>query len=555
MEVKNKEDVIKLLESDIENISEQLCNDQALEIIIENDLFDKLKKLDKNFGAFVIDYAINHNDLFIIDNLGYLNKKVQNECFDIETIERILNLYSRDYRFMFSLDGKIVSKLLSFKPFLDYFMEASLEEWDYLVVEKDFVFPRFLINNPEVVNRYADIRNLDKSRFFINNLMKNNYDLAFNVEKARKNNIMSNIVDVNENGYFNRMDEIDDDYETMEQFYDFSYDVRLDLHDSIIEENDAELTKKYQDLTKKLQLKMLIDTYFKDIAYNFLANLQVMLSYLTSIDESIIKKDNLILYEQIMNFYNLDLDDRLKFIDSFKSNINYAKMFYEDYRKCRDHSYNLMNESILKLNPDSPLYNKQLSLQNDVPIYELNGEDFFAYVHSTGISRKNGNINWDVNDVIYLSLIGKENINTYQGGRMILFGFNQLIPNRIRYVYNTDACGDDISGTNKINQILIPSVLVINTLGFNEISYSECRLKEFKPDYIMCYDKITQEEIFIAQQMGLSIVLLHTKYYEKNEETESYHDNQYINPIVDEDPILEDDTLNLQKCLRKKEYC
>lgn len=511
-----------------------LSNDNSVEFILKHSyLHTFIKVLDSNFGNCIINYAIKTDNSKIINLVGNLNCEEQNKVFTNENISKLLEFKNNDYNYLFNLDSNIILKLIKYKPFLDTLMNANINTFNK-IVNNGFVFPDYLINNSLLINKYVNIFNPNLYRNAINILIKNNYSLASNIENARKKYVKKEITSIKD-GYLIRMDNYfinNDDFLINEVPFNILNNLRK-LN------NSAKLKDKLAALTQVIQFELLVDTYFKDIPYNFLSNMIMMLNYIKQINENIISEDNLKLYMKIYHFNSLSIKERIEFINSFNDDIDYAKMFYEDYRKCRDHSYKLMNDKVIKLNKDSKLYNKKLSKDKGVDIYELNGDDFFAYAHVTHASRyEKNNVYWkDDASTISISLIGTENINTF-GDHQIKFEFYNLKPQNIMHIYHSDSYTAKMHGTKKINEIYTPNNLLKNTKKYNEILYSEKNFN-IKPDFIISYDVITQVELIIAKQLNIPILVINTDKYKKTDLLEDANKDKYINPLFDKDPIIE----------------
>ena len=75
-------------------------------------------------------------------------------------------------------------------------------------------------------------------------------------------------------------------------------------------------------------------------------------------------------------------------------------------------------------------------------------------------------------------------------------------------------------------------------MKYNEILYSE-KYDIIKPDFIICYDEITNLELSIAKELNVPIVKINTSKYHKTEEQENAYINHYIN-YEEESPILKE---------------
>ena len=145
-----------------------------------------------------------------------------------------------------------------------------------------------------------------------------------------------------------------------------------------------------------------------------------------------------------------------------------------------------------------------------------------------------------------LSIIGDKNINYFNSGTNdIIFGFNKLKADNIMHLSNTDSYTSHEYGTDKIQKIYNTDSLMNDTQGYNEILYSEKNLVDFKPDFIVAFDFITDKQIEVANYFNLPIVLINSSKYLKKSGLESIFDNRYLdaseaNKIEDYDVLDQD---------------
>lgn len=527
------EKIISIMTSMNKNTSQILSKKDVIEFILTNDkLIDYMYCLDNDFGNSLIDYGLEKNDLSILKCIGKLKPEYQKKCFTSYQISQILQQNSDNDDFLFYLDGDVINRLIIFKRFLNLLLNCRINQLDN-IVQNGFIFPNHLLQSDIILEKYLSIINPHHYRHSIDLLMNNNYELATNIENKRKKMIKTELTNLKE-GYISILDSTD----TLDVLADkFGYKLAMKIFSLKKEKNIEKRIAEYQEITKILQLELIIDTYFKDIPYNFLANLKVLLNYQTSVSDCLVEKSHLELYKKIINFKSLSMDKRLDLINSFDDSIDYVKMFYDDYSNCKNHSINMINSSILKLNKSSKIYNKALSQRNGIDIYTLQGEDFYAYVHVTKSSRSYDRVNWHNKEkTISLSLIGSKNINTF--GHGIVFGFFSLNPNNVMHMYHSDSYTSKEFGSRKINQIYQVDEFVKNTMGYNEILYSEKNLNSFNPDFLVCFDYITSEEKTIAKSMNIPIVMINSDCYKKNYALERSDENKYIK-YFDSDPIME----------------
>lgn len=341
--------------------------------------------------------------------------------------------------------------------------------------------------------------------------------------------------------------------------------------------NKVELFELLDEFSTKELYEMLIDRYYKDVPYNFLINLQSVLHFFNSIDITKLKmtedelyqlKNRLRRYQQVLNFYDMTRKEQINFYLEFDRKKDYALEFSEDFSLAKTTSYEMLNEVVFNPDKDTQLINKELSEKCGVTIFELSGEPFYTFEHVTAVERKsvlrNPNVwqkrldEFKIAPLDYqmktmgasISFTSDKKMESFRPVKdYVTFGFKRLLPNRIAHVYHTDSHSLYYRhgiGMNKITEILTPEQLDEQTIGYNEILYQEINLnvldpniaehyEELVPDYIKCYDEITPFDIFLAQNMGIDILLVHTKYYhyEKKDYNHYNHENEYAKDIHD----------------------
>ena len=113
-------------------------------------------------------------------------------------------------------------------------------------------------------------------------------------------------------------------------------------------------------------------------------------------------------------------------------------------------------------------------------------------------------------------------------------------PHHLIHMYHSDSFSAHEDGTHKIHDIETKENLINKTDAYNEILYKEGL--GFKPDYIVCFDNIDDNDRNIAKELNIPIVLINSKKYtKKNGSLERLDKNNYLsgNEVYDFD-ILDD---------------
>ena len=520
-------------------VSDILTYDRAIAFILGStaNLTKYLSGLHFKIGQAIIDFCISHN-INKFSCIGNLSKEEQLKVFNQEYIIKLLKVEDLGKFFLLNLDGKVINKLIKYDKFLEMFMSLSAYEINAIVKYRDFILPKHLINNKKLIEKFIT-SDTDQYRFYINNLLINNYEFACVLEGERVKYVSDKINTI-DNGIMYKYQEYKD-YKPQDLYMKFKYNEADKLRDLYSKKDYDLIVKELQRLSEKEMFELIVDFFFKDSVYNFLVNLKAILNYKE--ENPNYKIENLDLYLKIINFHSLSIEEKQELFNKYKD-VDLATMFYEDYRKARNLSYEQINDSLLKLDKNSEIYNEELSNKYGTDVYYLNGEEFYLYIHST-----NYGIWMDNKKTLSLSLIGHNNITYFNDNiNDIVFGFNKLNVSNIMHVSNSDSYTSHEYGTDKVQRINSPKKLIEETIGYNEILYSEHNLEDFKPDFIVAFDFITDKQYEVAREMNLPIVVINSEKYMKKSGLEGIEKNKYINPGSGEDveyDILNEEDINV----------
>lgn len=500
-----------------------LLDDRVIELILDSStgLSTYLYNLDYRIGHKIIDYDIK-NKTNHFNMLSNYKTNDQLDIFNNEYIVKLLKYNELPDRVLINFSGKVIERLLDYEKFQSMFLNSTVYDIN-IMINNGLVIPKRLFNSNTLIDKYIK---LDTSRYrdYVNNLMFNNYELYEIIEKKRFKYV--------DNKINNIKDDILDEYHNFDKDNIFNtYDYKTASRLQSIKNDEDKLNQYFKYSTKEKLLEMIIDIFFKDIPYNFIKNLKAILNY--SKDNHNFIPQNLDIYNTILDFNKLSIDEIINLFNKYK-NIDLATVFYNDFRKARNISYKEINDGITKFDKNSSSYKKNISSDMGIDIYELNGEDFYLYIHSSRSGR------WMANKkTISLSLISHDNINTIDNDEVI-FGFSKLNVDNIMHIYHTDSFTKHDQGTSKIHDILTKEKLINKTISYNEILYKET--PNLIPDYVVCFDTIDDKDRIIARELNIPIVIINSKKYNKNvDKIEGIEKNNYLGGNeVNEYDILED---------------
>ena len=281
------------------------------------------------------------------------------------------------------------------------------------------------------------------------------------------------------------------------------------------------LLKHIRDLNaSKMDLLQYISNYFfEDYYENVVINIKEMLNYLD------FKNSNLEFYKSFINLSNLNESDILAFFDKHALTGNKISLFYDDIRKVKDVAYQDLVNKAFKL--ESQYYNNLMSKKYGIDIYMLDGEDFSAFIRCLNLEKEKYQLSSD--NYVYSSLdygycfsyIGSENINTIRDPKeYITFLYSDVDYRRIIWLNHEDLFSIAFNNSKylsfKVNEIHNRKSLMANTAYYNEIIIKND--DGIVPTAFLCYDKVTDIDILIANKYQLPIVLVNSSKYKIKEE-------------------------------------
>ena len=536
---KRKNDKLNAILTSCKNIENFIKNERILKEICSPFLINYIDYVDLNSARIIMDYLIKNN---LEEYFSFFNENIKVELLKDKTIlKKILNS-SKLKNIIKSSTNNVFEILAQYEKTQNIILNYDFYTILSFVTNKIY-FPANITSNKKFQETILNIEDITTYRFFMDQLEQNNSLAAYEIDKI-KENIYDKEVEKYSDGLFLITKKIVNLYDKKENY---SLLLTDNMKKYIIKEmmnnskNMHDVFYKYDTLKMR---NILIDRYFKDIPLNFLKNLNVMIQYNDSLNNKILDEKRTNIYKKILNFENLNYDERKELYYACAKYENLAELFYDDYRKCRDNTYNNLID--LAINPKK-MYNL-LSIEKTkkygVPIYELNGENFYAFVHITGPYKYNPNFYveaWKegLYDSVSLSFIGNNNITTFGDPKeSIAFGFSKLDYKRIIHLRNSDSFSNynsmDDCFSDYIQKMYTPANLIKETRGYNEIVYQEksrnIKLDTIVPDYVMCYDEVTDIDINVAKYYNLPIVLINTKKYKFNNKIIDVSESEkYIN--------------------------
>lgn len=597
------------------------------------DHFDTFNPVIDNLSeeiVIIIFHYILKNDITKIDNITQLS--AQNQLAIIRDIG-VCQFYKliNNKNIFENLDENVITLLIEDNPFFSYFANLPRDKMISLL-EQNIILPRIFSTNRHFIEKISSIKDPNQYRLLINHLNEvsyNNYyrrkwlfadrcikyfeenKMEYNEREIKNYFIKDNYLPTHiykelydssilemakEKKYDEQVSLISKSQNLLPEYYQFylnynncdinTIDQNIYLKKQI---NQWSLTNGditdlyyllYEATTRRFQ-EILIDRYYKDIAYNFLVNLDSLINFMTSnwdlvkgaVEDIDSLKQRMEHYQKILAFPSMSRQEQLNLYYSFNPKVDYALEFYEDFALAKNLAYEDMNNAVFTPTKNERLVNNEISQQLNVNIYELKGEPFYAYIHVSLIKRSEArtkNNLWDnrirsfLNDPIsniqfttgsslslmsHLKLEALRSVEDY-----VTFGYSYLEPSRIAHVYHADSYSAYYHrgvGMNKKNELYTAKQLTDKTRRYSEILYQEVNnsvldlsfrknYAEFLPTYLICFNEVKEWDVLIAKRMNLPILLIHTDCYscELDDYNDYNDDNEYITSLSETKKIM-----------------
>lgn len=299
-----------------------------------------------------------------------------------------------------------------------------------------------------------------------------------------------------------------------------------------------------QDLTHKIIGHIVLEKLFQENYRDLLMDIGEMLTFNAKASPSILNEEEIKLYEQVINFNEMNTSQILDFYEQNK-NKDLKTLFYDNMRQVKNVSYQNLQDSCLKIDNMANLKNNVESEKHGVDIYELKGENFISL-----ISCQRPQVGEYAHQVRKCySLISQDNLSVFNE-HAVIYGFSNFPIENIIHVFEWDEGSSDTldkENLEYINRIRTPEeILSSNTMNeiqiANNYDAENGHYLRIKPDYIVCFDEINIYTIMRAKEENLPIVVIDRKYYQNLDKSKTYEKlspreyyySPYSNDVFDE---------------------
>lgn len=306
---------------------------------------------------------------------------------------------------------------------------------------------------------------------------------------------------------------------------------------SYITKNDKEGLRQFLISESNIQISnIIVDYHFEDIPYNFFLDIKQLCNFQES-EGRTLSDDDLNIYTLLLNIDLLSYEEKM-FLHKRLLKDDWISKHYDIFRKAKDKAAGLIKEQMLNSETIKDYYNRQLSDENGVPIYVLDGQEFLALVKSLNCCK---NLPLTENRIVFnvdgssFSLDGSNKLNTYRDPHTYYNLIYSDFPiNQVIHMYPVDSYSrydrnDSEKATPRVYELYTPQQFVDKSLDYNEIVIAQRNNRNMNNELnanlklptlmgIYCYDEIARIDIESAKNLGIGIVAVKTKSYDIKKE-------------------------------------
>lgn len=541
--------------------------------------------LEKDFNG-IINYVLSDDEMFnelfkINDNFYSMFSSISYDLFRNVILKMGDDISSYPSDFIGIIDENYQKRILS--------ENISDDMIIYLVPRfKDNVISEFLCNNPKgryLFNKF-NIKNfvergikfddeIVKTKEFFDSLKCDNFvDFRTIINEAEKNNNLD-IIMRRLNNYYN---EIINSYDSNTGLFkeylilvnnpelkvsikDVSFIVDkglvMELHNyydwdesgNRVISNRERLISYLKEVTSRKLSDVIVDALFEDNIYNVWLNIGEMLRYNSKLsdDKKVLEKKREDFYNMILHLDELPSDEKISLFHKLSDKrVNF--MFYDDLRKIKDLSYDLIKEELFSVEDkhNDVNLNSELSNKYGIKVYDLRDKEYTMLIRGEGRHRdKSGNRR------NCYSVIGSDNSSVYgdADGYLMYYGYNSFDNDKVIHILEQDSFSGDYGKklpTKYVNRIMTSSELIRNSSWYSEIDLVNVKDEDGmyiakRPDFVVYYDNGTNDilrSIDEAKKLNIPLVIINEKILEQDKRMDIPFDKEKDYYIQHNDIIL-----------------
>lgn len=526
-------------------VSILLKNEQFCQTILNclDYLESSLMSLDKQGAIEFINFVVKHDPSKLEDILMNLSIEVQEEIVkEIKIPDNILknclvHFHKNASEYLINNDERITT--------LNHLSFSQL----FKIFNKGYTIHPSILNDKDLIQKIISMYSIKDYRFLINELVKGNdtdnieslrktyyeseflsYDNEYNMLERHKNCYLE-LLDIMENEQLSTADEILCKYFNFFGSATTSFEIRKKVFEYLISQDKEGLKEFFTNESNVQMSNMIIDYHFEDIPYNFFLDVNQLYHFQQNEGRTLSDTD-FDIYEKLLKIDELSYEEKLKLHRELLKE-DWISKHYDVFREAKDKVATLMKEQMLNENNIQKYLSVEKTSEYGVPIYILDGEEYFAFVKSLPQYKdeplEESQLRYYV-DGSSFSLDGSKKLNTYRDPHECYnLIYSDFPTEQVVHMYPVDSYSKyDRSyctkATKRVYELYTPTEFVEKSSNYNEIvlaqknqrrSDDEINEKLQNPTIlgIYCYDELTENDIESAKNLGVGIVLVKTKSY------------------------------------------
>lgn len=464
--------------------------------------------------------------------ITYLSSNIQKKLIDAKLDDNLLvliadNFSSDSINYLFQTDKRTTY----------LFTKLNIKR----LLDADVILPENILNDSKFFDMLKE-KSLISFRTNINNVERKNLPepIEYQLKKYYEELISSYNHEYNMfNDYvniINTTNKLNNEINFNNYILDFN---AKNIYKEYLKKKDPKIFEEYKILTSKKLSEIIIDALFQDNIYNVFYNIKEMFRFNNKLSptEQILDTEKQKFYKLITNIDKITNEDKIKLYYEYKDkNINL--MFYEDLRKLKDKSYELINSKLFNYTNYNP--SKILSLKYKTQIYDLRNKEFFMLIRGEENHQEK-----TTTRINCYSIISNDNTDVFCNGTTTLYGYNYLDTEKVLHVHERDSYSYDLNEKVSHPRIKINRIMTAEELSNGCSWYSEIQIinskdngsdEEFiakKPDFIVSIDEISKSDIYESQRLQIPIVLIKRQLLEIDKmvdiDTRIDYEDEYVN--------------------------
>lgn len=515
-----------------------------------SDNLDNLKSylytIEEQGALKFIKYIQENNPQKLKPLLINLNKDVQEKVVKEITLPTDVLTYC-----IVSLTPKASEYLVN-----NDFRITSLRDYSFddlhQIFSKEFHLKTGLLEDKIFLKKIVSMSNVKDYRFLINALAKAN-DIT-EIERLRKDYYTSEMISYNPE--FKMLEKyclcyqeickmIDNDNmdssklnDVMNKCFNFfgsgqdKWIVGQKIWNYLTSKDKNGLKKFFQEESNLQISNMIIDYHFEDVPHNFFLDIRQLCNFQLKEGRTLSDED-LSIYQRLSKIDSLSYEEKMLLHQELQKD-NWIDKHYDVFRETKDKAATLIKNQMLNNESVLGYCNLKLTQESGVPIYELDGQDFFALVKSLRVSKDNVLAPKDIYyyvDGSSFSLDGSNKLSTFYNPHEyynLIYGDFPI--EQVIHMYPVDSFSKydrsfKSKATKRVYELYTPTELVEKSRDYNEIIIAQNNQRRKDDEVndnlknptilgIYCYDEITPNDIESAKNLGVGIVVIRTKKYD-----------------------------------------